>query len=95
MSQKINKIARNISKILNFSPNLLTNDMTVTLYCDYQAVISGYKKILIYDDNMLLVSNGEMQLKIVGSNFVLHEMLDNELIVNGKIKTAEFEKTRR
>lgn len=91
MSHKIINFARNISKILNFSPNLLTNDLTFTVYGAYQVVISGYKKILVYDDSLLVVSNSEKQLKILGSNLILSEMSQDELILNGNIKAAELE----
>ncbi len=91
MSHKINGLARKISRILNFVPNTLTNDITVTLYSDYQAVISGYKKILVYDDSLLVVSDGEKNLKIMGSNLVLGDLLQDELILTGHIISAEFE----
>lgn len=91
MSRKINSLARKISRILNFVPNTLTNDITVTIYSDYQAVISGYKRILVYDDNLLVVSDGEKNLKIMGSNLVLRDLLQDELILTGHIKAAEFE----
>lgn len=95
MSFKINNIKRNISKILSFSPDLLTNDMTVTIYEGYQAIISGYKKILIYDDSLLVVSNYKKQLKVIGSKLILSEMSDEELILRGNIYAAEFENNRR
>ena len=91
MSSNFNNIKRNISKILNFSPDLLTNDITVTIYGGYQANISGCKKILVYDDNMLIISNTQKQLKIIGSNLVLHEMSEEEIILRGNIKSVEFE----
>ena len=95
MFYKINSLARNFSRILNFSPNLLTNDITVTIYGGYQAVISGYKKILVYDDNMLVVCNKTKQLKVMGSNLILSEMGDDELILKGNITSTEIEEHRR
>ena len=94
MSSNFNNIKRNISKVLNFSPDLLTNDITITIYGGYQANISGCKKILVYDDNMLIVSNTQKQLKIMGSNLVLHEMSEEEIILRGNIKSVEFENHR-
>ena len=95
MSSKIEKIKRNISKMLNFSPDLLIKDITITIYGAFQANISGCKKILVYDDSMLVVSNMEKQLKILGSNLVLHEMSEDEIILRGDIKKVEFENGRR
>ena len=94
MSSKIEKIKRNISKMLNFSPDLLIKDITITIYGAFQANISGCKKILVYDDNMLIVSNTQKQLKIMGSNLVLHEMSEEEIILRGNIKSVEFENHR-
>lgn len=95
MSSKINRLKKNISKALNFSPDLLTNDITVTIYAGEQANISGCKKILVYDDSMLIVASLEEQLKIMGSNLVLSEMSEEEIILRGNIKTVEFEKNGR
>ena len=90
MSFNINRFARNITKFLNFTPNLITNDLTVTVYGGYQATINGCKKILSYDDNLLIVCDHERQLKIVGSNLILSEMLQDELIITGNIDVVEF-----
>ena len=95
MSSKIEKIKRNISKMLNFSPDLLIKDITITIYGAFQANISGCKKILVYDDSMLVVSNTEKQLKVLGSNLVLSEMSEDEIILRGDIKKVEFENGRR
>ena len=95
MSFKFKRLAKNISSILNFAPNILTNDLTITIYGGYQACICGYKKILIYDDNLLVVCNFEKQLKVLGSNLILTEMSQEELILKGQIKVAEFENYRR
>ncbi len=95
MSFKIKKLAINISKILNFTPDLLSNDMTVTMYGGYQAIITGYKKILVYDDSLLVVSDNEKQLKVMGANLVISETADEELVLKGKIYAAEFESNRR
>lgn len=92
---KINRIARNFSNILNFSPNLLTNDITVTVYGGYEAIISGYKRILVYDSNVLIVCNKVKQLKITGSNLVLSDMAEEELVLKGNIVTTELEDRRR
>lgn len=95
MSFKFKRIAKNISSVLNFAPNVLTNDLTITIYGGYQASICGYKKILVYDDNMLIVCNFEKQLKVIGSNLILSEMSQEELILKGIINSAEFENYRR
>ena len=49
MSDMINKIGRSISKFLNFSPDILANELNVTVYGGHQAVIDGYNKILDCD----------------------------------------------
>ena len=95
VSFKMNNIARYFSNILNFSPNLLTNDMTIVIYGGYKAIISGYKKILVYDDSMLIVCDKDRQLKILGSGLILSEMSEDELIVKGNIKSTELEDRRR
>lgn len=94
MSDMINKIGRSVSKFLNFSPDILTNDLNVTVYGGRQAVIDGYSKILEYDDNIVRVSNGKNRLRIMGTNLVICEMLEDALIIEGNICSTEFESYR-
>ena len=91
MAEIINRIGRNVSKILNFSPDILTRDISITIHSGYQAIIDGYSKILEYNDNILRISKGNARLRIIGSNLILSEISQDGLIVEGKIYSAEFE----
>ncbi len=92
MAEIINRISRNISKFLNFSPDILTHDISITIHSGYQAIVDGYSKILEYNDNILRISKGNTGLKIIGSNLILSEISQDGLIVEGNIYSAEFEK---
>ena len=94
MAGIINRINRNISKFLNFSPDILTNDISITIHSGYQAIIDGYSKILEYNDNILRISKGNKELKIIGSNLILSEISQDGLIVEGNIYSAEFQNQR-
>lgn len=94
MSDIINNIGRSVSRFLNFSPDILTNDLNITVYGGYQAVIDGYSKILEYDDNIVRISNGKNKLRILGANLVICELSEDALVIEGKICSTEFENCR-
>ena len=94
MSDMINKIGRSVSKFLNFSPDILTNDLNFTVYGGRQAIIDGYSKILEYDDNIVRISNGKNRLRIMGTNLVICEVSEDALIIEGNIYSTEFENCR-
>lgn len=94
MSDIINNIGRSVSKFLNFSPDILTNDLNITVYGGHQAIVDGYSKILEYDDNMVRISNGKNKLSIMGTNLVICELSEDALIIEGNICSTEFENFR-
>lgn len=94
MKERGNKLIKKASKFLNFSPDLLCGGITITVYARNQAVIAGYKKIIEFDDNILKVSDNEEEVTIFGSNFILTEMTDEGINIEGKIKSVEIEEKR-
>lgn len=52
--------------------------------------INNYKEILIFEENQILVSTNEASVKVRGENLTINRLLENELLIEGKIKTVEF-----
>ncbi len=52
--------------------------------------INNYKEILIFEDNQVLVTTIEDSVKVKGENLTINRLENNELLIEGKIKTVEF-----
>lgn len=52
--------------------------------------INNYKEILIFEENQILVRAEESSVKVRGENLTINRLLENELLIEGKIKTVEF-----
>ncbi|MGM9879600.1 MAG: YabP/YqfC family sporulation protein [Bacilli bacterium] len=55
-----------------------------------QININNYKEILIFEENQILVTAEEYLVKVKGENLTISCLLENELLIEGKIKTVEF-----
>ena len=90
MGNRIKKILEKISKFLNFSPNVLVDDLTATVFSGRQVVLNGYNKIVEFDSSMIVVARGVNQIVLYGSNLRICELGEEFLIVEGEIKSIEF-----
>lgn len=52
--------------------------------------INNYKEILIFEESQILVNTEEYLVKVKGENLTIICLLENELLIEGKIKTVEF-----
>lgn len=55
-----------------------------------QININNYKEILIFEESQILVSTEEYSVRVKGENLAINRLLENELLIEGKIKTVEF-----
>lgn len=55
-----------------------------------QININNYKEILIFEESQILVSTEEYSVRVKGENLTINRLLENELLIEGKIKTVEF-----
>lgn len=81
-------------KKLKVDVESFVNEMIVTIYSQRQISITFYGKVVQFDDFVLIVDDGKKILKVLGSGLVLSEMADNYLVVDGKIDSVEFCKTK-
>ena len=55
-----------------------------------QININNYKEILIFEESQILVSTEEYSVRVIGEHLAINRLLENELLIEGKIKTVEF-----
>lgn len=52
--------------------------------------IVNYEEIDHFDDNKIMIRFKEGLIIIKGENLIISKLLDNELLINGKINNLEF-----
>lgn len=52
--------------------------------------INNYEEVLIFEENQILVATKNKTIRIKGENLIISRLLENELLIEGKIKTVEF-----
>ena len=75
------------SKVRNY---LVNKSYNINLYKN-GIYIYDYLLIDCISENLLIIKFTEFTLKIIGHNFSVNKMLDNEVVFNGEIKRIEFE----
>ncbi len=55
-----------------------------------QIDILNYKEIDHFDDNKIIIRFSDGTLVINGNDLIITKLLDDEILINGKIKTIEF-----
>ena len=74
-----------IKKINNYVND---TEFRLELYKD-KLHINNFKKIISLEDNFISLLSNKNKIIIKGENLLLVKILDNELLINGKIKNIE------
>ena len=53
--------------------------------------INNYEDILVFDDDKVLIKTKDKSIKIRGKSLVITKLLNNETLIEGKIKSIELE----
>lgn len=65
------------------------NTFKVTVLKDKVNIIN-YDEILIFESETILVKTKEYLVKIKGEHLTINKLYNNELLIEGQIKTIEF-----
>lgn len=61
------------------------------LVIDFNKVdIVNYDDIVAFDEDNIIVKVGSKYIKIKGSNLLINKLYNNELVINGIIKTIDM-----
>ena len=92
MKRKKAKKYSKLDSILELPREVASSDIKVTLNGFDEILIENYKNILEYQDILIKVNTFEGAITIYGFNLKLEEMTDEDIKVNGKIDSIEFER---
>ena len=80
-----------LDSLLEIPREVASTDIKITMNGFDQVLIENYKNILEYQDILIKVNTFEGAVTIYGFNLKLEQMTDEDIKVNGKIDSIEFE----
>ena len=92
MKRKKAKKYSKLDSILELPREVASSDIKLTLNGFDEVLIENYKNILEYQDILVKINTFEGEIKIYGFDLRLEEMTDEDIKVNGKIDSIEFER---
>lgn len=92
MKRKKAKKYSKLDSLLELPREVASSDIKLTLNGFDEILIENYKNILEYQDILIKINTFEGALTIYGFNLKLEQMTDEDIKVNGKIDSIEFER---
>ncbi len=88
---KRNRIIRKIDNILDIPQEVTTQIPKITLVGFEQVLIENFKGILEYEEFFVRISTSIGNININGFNLSLNQMTEDDIMINGKIDSIDFE----
>lgn len=92
MKRKKQKKYTKLDNLLEIPREVISSDVKVTIIGFDEILIENYKNILEYQDILIKINTFEGAITIYGFELKLEQMTDEDIKVNGKIDTIEFER---
>ena len=73
----------------NLRSNIKDNRFKIIIYQD-KVNINNFEKVLVFEDNIVLVLTGFGTVKINGSNLCITRLENYEILVEGVIKSVDL-----
>ena len=80
-----------LDTLLEIPREVVSTDIKITINGFNEILIEIYKNILEYQDILIKINTFEGAVTIYGFNLKLEQMTDEDIKVNGKIDSIEFE----
>lgn len=80
-----------LDTLLEIPREVVSTDIKITINGFNEILIENYKNILEYQDILIKINTFEGAVTIYGFNLKLEQMTDEDIKVNGKIDSIEFE----
>ena len=81
-----------LDNLLELPREVASTDIKITIQGFNEILIENYKNILEYQDILIKINTFEGAITIYGYNLKLEQMTDEDIKINGKIDSIEFEK---
>lgn len=84
------KVKRQFSEFLEIPGDVILDLPKIVLVGNIQLFIENHRGIIEYTPELVRVSTGEGEVIVTGEQMVLRNILPDELLVEGKIKSLSF-----
>ena len=81
-----------LDSLLEIPREVVSTDIKITVNGFDEILIENYKNILEYQDILIKINTFEGAITIYGFNLKLDQLTDEDIKVNGKIDSIEFER---
>lgn len=81
-----------LDSLLEIPREVVSTDIKITINGFDEILIENYKNILEYQDILIKINTYDGAITIYGFNLKLDQLTDEDIKVNGKIDTIEFER---
>ena len=92
MKRKVRKQSR-LEELLELPKEISSMEPKLTIMGFNELLIENYKTILEYQEFYIRISTHIGIININGFNLTLNELRSDDILVNGKIESIDFEKT--
>lgn len=89
--RKISNLNRKINEILEIPEEVYGKEQKITIIGFKKILIENYKGILEYSENYIKLSTYIGAINISGYNLELKQMTEDDIMINGKLDSVEFE----
>ncbi|MHB9093216.1 MAG: sporulation protein YqfC [Eubacteriales bacterium] len=79
-----------VANFLDIPRDLMMDLPKVVLIGDVQVVIENHRGILVYTPDLVRVDTTLGELEVTGLDLVLKNILPDEILVEGKVKSVSF-----
>ena len=93
MRKNRKKGASKLDRLLELPDELVSNEPKITIVASNKCLIENYKSILEYQEFYIRLSTYIGIININGFNMQLNEMTNDDLLIEGKIESIDFEST--
>lgn len=92
MKRKVRKQSK-LEELLELPKEISSMEPKLTIMGFNELLIENYKTILEYQEFYIRISTHIGIININGFNLTLNELRSDDILVNGKIESIDFEKT--
>ena len=90
MGKKTDKIKNSVSEVLELPKDIILDMPRITMIGNMDIHIENHKGILEYGDEVIKVKTKDGFVKVEGVNMVIKSIVNEEIIISGKIHRVEF-----
>ncbi len=90
MNEKSYKIRERLSDALELPKEIILDISKITIIGSDNIIVENHKGIIDYCDNKISINTGSGILIINGINLLIKSIVQDEIVINGRIKSINF-----